>query len=78
MLPFLHIIPGMPTHEYGMPDLDKPKIFGAINYINPRIKAFSVEIESNKTSYKPGEGFCNFNCNKNGIPLPNAELTLWQ
>ena len=69
---------GMPTHEYGMPDLDKPKeFFGATKiFINPRIKAFSVEIESNKTSYKPGEEVSvTLTATKNGIPLPNAELT---
>lgn len=70
---------GQPTHEYGEPDLDKPKgYYGATAlFVNPRIQAFSVEIACDKPSYKPGEqATITLTATKGGKPYSNAELTL--
>lgn len=70
---------GEPTHEYGAADLDKPKgYYGAATlFINPRVKAFSVDVETSKPSYKPGEEIeITLTATKGGRPLANAELTL--
>ena len=70
---------GYPKHEYGTPDIDKPKgFYGATTlFVNPRIKAFSVAIENTKPSYRPGEeAEVTLVATKGGKPLANAELTL--
>ncbi|MDR2717887.1 MAG: alpha-2-macroglobulin [Treponema sp.] len=70
---------GPPTHEYGSPDLDKPKgYFGVVRLqVNPRARAFSVKVESDKKTYRPGEEvIMTLTASKDGKPLPNAELTL--
>ncbi len=70
---------GPPTHEYGSPDLDKPKgYFGVTRLsVNPRARAFSVKVESNKKTYRPGEEVTmTLTATKDGKPLSNAELTL--
>jgi uncharacterized protein YfaS (alpha-2-macroglobulin family) len=70
---------GEPTHTYGTPDLDKPKgYFGVAKLrVNPRSKAFSVQVESDKKSYRPGEEVTvTLTATRNGKALPNAELTL--
>jgi uncharacterized protein YfaS (alpha-2-macroglobulin family) len=70
---------GPPTHGYGSPDLDKPKgYFGVVMLrVNPRVKAFSVKVESDKQTYRPGETVTmTLTAERDGTPLPNAELTL--
>lgn len=70
---------GEPQNEYGIADLDKPKGYygAAALFINPRVKAFSVQVESAKPSYRPGEEVeITLTATKGGAPLPNAELTL--
>lgn len=69
---------GPPTHEYGTSDLDKPKQYYGVTslFVNPRVKAFSVKVECDKTSYKPGEEVSvTLTATKGGIPIENAELT---
>ena len=70
---------GPPTHEYGSPDLDKPKgYFGVTKLmVNPRARAFTVKVESDKKTYRPGEEVTvTLTATKDGKALPNAELTL--
>ena len=70
---------GEPKHEYGEADLDKPKGFygAATVFVNPRVKSFSVAVESAKPSYRPGEeAEITLKATKGGKPLANAELTL--
>ena len=70
---------GPPTHEYGSPDLDKPKGFFGVTSVkvNPRARAFSVKVESDKKTYRPGEEVSmTLTATRDGKPLPNAELTL--
>jgi len=70
---------GAPTHEYGSPDLDKPKgYFGLARLsVNPRVRAFSVHVESEKQTYRPGEEVTmTLTATRDGRPLPGAELTL--
>ena len=70
---------GPPTHEYGTPDLDKPKgYFGVTRLnVNTRVKAFSVSVQPDKKTYRPGEEVTmTLTATRDGTPLPNAELTL--
>ncbi|MDR1411470.1 MAG: alpha-2-macroglobulin, partial [Spirochaetaceae bacterium] len=70
---------GPPVHQYGSPDLDKPKgYFGVTKLmVNPRTRAFSVKVESDKKTYRPGdEVTMTLIAERGGRPLPNAELTL--
>ncbi len=70
---------GKPSTEYGKTDLDKPKgFYGATTlFVNPRVKAFSVKIDSSKDVYRPGEDVeITLTASKNGKPLANAELSL--
>ena len=70
---------GPPTHEYGSPDLDKPKGYFGVTAIkvNPRARAFSVKVESDKKTYRPGEEVTmTMTATRDGRPLANAELTL--
>jgi uncharacterized protein YfaS (alpha-2-macroglobulin family) len=70
---------GPPTHQYGSPDLDKPKgYFGVTKLmVNPRTRAFSVKAESDKKTYRPGEEVTmTLTAERDGRPLANAELTL--
>jgi uncharacterized protein YfaS (alpha-2-macroglobulin family) len=70
---------GPPSHEYGSPDLDKPKgYFGVTKLlVDPRVRAFSVKAESDKKSYRPGEEVTmTLTAEQDGKPLANAELTL--
>ncbi|MDR2314526.1 MAG: alpha-2-macroglobulin [Spirochaetaceae bacterium] len=71
---------GPPTHEYGSPDLDKPKgHYGvtALN-VNPRVKAFTIRVEdAGNRVFKPGETVTlTLKAEQNGRPLQDAELTL--
>jgi len=70
---------GSPSHEYGSPDLDKPKGYYGVTRLNvdPRVKAFSVNVQANKRTYRPGEEVTlTLTATRDGRPLPNAELTL--
>ncbi len=70
---------GEPTHQYGEPDLDKPKGYFGVTplFVNPYVRAFSVTVESDKPSYKPGEmATLTLTATKGGKPVANAELTV--
>lgn len=70
---------GEPVHTYGKPDLDKPKGFFGVTeiFVNPRVQAFSIDIEADKMSYRPGEkASVTLTAKKGGKPLSGAELTL--
>ncbi|GHV95230.1 hypothetical protein AGMMS50293_15500 [Spirochaetia bacterium] len=70
---------GPPAHEYGSPDLDKPKgYFGVCRiFVDPAVRSFSVTVDSGKKSFKPGEEVSmTLTATQNGVPLKNAELTL--
>jgi uncharacterized protein YfaS (alpha-2-macroglobulin family) len=70
---------GPPKHSYGTPDLDKPEgRFGAVKlFVNPRVRAFSVKVESGKKVFRPGdEVTLTLTAEKDGAPMPNAELSL--
>ena len=70
---------GQPTHQYGEPDLDKPKGYFGVTpvFVNPYVRAFSVAVETDKPSYKPGEmATLTLTATKGGKPLSNAELTV--
>jgi len=70
---------GPPSHQYGTPDLDKPAGFFGVTRlnVNPRTRAFSVNIETDRKTYRPGEEVTmTLTATRNGVPLPNAELTL--
>jgi uncharacterized protein YfaS (alpha-2-macroglobulin family) len=71
---------GPPSHEYGQPDLDKPKgYFGVCKlFVDPRVRSFSVQIDTGgKTSFRPGEEVAvTLTATRGGAPVKNAELTL--
>ena len=70
---------GYPTYQYGEVDLDKPKgYYGAVPlFVNTQVKAFSVKIDCDKPTYKPGEEVeIKLTATKGGLPVKNAELTL--
>ena len=69
---------GQPSHEYGEPDLDKPKGYYGVTplLVNPYVRSFSVAIECDKPSYKPGDtATIKFKATKGGKPYAGAELT---
>ena len=69
---------GEPTHNYGEPDLDKPKGYYGVTplLVNPYVRSFSVAIECDKPSYKPGDtATIKFKASKGGKPYAGAELT---
>ena len=66
-------------NEYGVPDVDKPKGYYGVTaiHVNPYVKAFSVDVETEKTTYKPGEeATITVTATKGGEPLADAEITL--
>jgi uncharacterized protein YfaS (alpha-2-macroglobulin family) len=70
---------GPPSHTYGNPDLDKPKGYYGVTklHVNSRVRAFTVNVESDKKSYRPGEEVTmTLSATRDGKALPNAELTL--
>ena len=70
---------GEPTHQYGEPDLDKPKGYFGVTpvFVNPYVRAFSVTVETDKPTYKPGEtATITLTATKGGKALSNAELTV--
>ena len=69
---------GAPTHNYGEPDLDKPKGYYGVTpiLVNPYVRSFTVAIECDKPSYKPGDtATIKFKATKGGKPYAGAELT---
>ncbi|SFI40371.1 hypothetical protein SAMN04487775_101150 [Treponema bryantii] len=69
---------GAPTHNYGEPDLDKPKGYYGVTpiLVNPYVRSFSVKVECDKPSYKPGDtATIKFTATKGGKPYAGAELT---
>ena len=69
---------GEPKHNYGEVDLDKPKsVYGVTPvFINPRVKAFSVKVETDKKIYRPGDtATVTLTATKGGKPVEGAELT---
>lgn len=69
---------GQPSHNYGEPDLDKPKGYYGVTplLINPYVRSFSVSINCDKPSYKPGEtATIKLKATKGGKPYAGAELT---
>ncbi|MDR2444483.1 MAG: alpha-2-macroglobulin [Spirochaetaceae bacterium] len=70
---------GPPVHGYGTPDLDKPKgYYGVVKlFVDPRVRAFSVNVEGGKKVFRPGEEVTlTLSAERDGVPLPNAELSL--
>ncbi|MDR2795384.1 MAG: alpha-2-macroglobulin [Spirochaetaceae bacterium] len=70
---------GPPAHSYGTRDLDKPKgYYGVVKlFVNPRVRAFSVKVEGGKKVFRPGEDVTlTLTAERDGVPLPNAELSL--
>ncbi|WP_027727954.1 alpha-2-macroglobulin [Treponema sp. C6A8] len=69
---------GPPVHKYGEPDLDKPKGYYGVTplLINPYVRSFTVKVECDKPSYKPGDtATIKFTATKGGKPYAGAELT---
>ncbi len=69
---------GEPSHNYGEPDLDKPKGYYGVTplLVNPNVRSFSIAIECDKPSYKPGEtATIKIKATKGGKALAGAELT---
>lgn len=70
---------GEPKHQYGEVDLDKPKGYYGVTpiFIDPKVKSFTVKVESSKKAFRPGEeAEVTLVATKGGKPLANAELTL--
>jgi len=70
---------GQPVHQYGDPDLDKPKGYYGVTRldVNSRTKAFSVTVQTDKKTYRPGEEVTiTLNASRDGKPLADAELSL--
>lgn len=69
---------GEPTHNYGEPDLDKPKGYYGVTplLVNPYVRSFTVKVECDKPSYRPGDtATIKFTATKGGQPYAGAELT---
>ncbi|MCQ2597538.1 MAG: MG2 domain-containing protein [Treponema sp.] len=70
---------GEPVHKYGEVDLDKPKGYYGVTelFVDPYVKAFSIDVKSAKTAYRPGEeASVTLTATRGGEPLANAEITL--
>lgn len=70
---------GEPTHQYGEPDLDKPKGYYGVTpvFVDPYVRAFSISVETDKPTYRPGEEVTlNLTATKGGKAFANAELTV--
>jgi len=70
---------GKPSNSYFEPDLDKPRGYFGITAltIDPSSRIFNISLESDKTSYKPGDEVqIKVNADYNGSPLAGAEITL--
>lgn len=69
---------GEPTHQFGERDMDKPKGYYGVTpvYIDPRVKAFSVDVKMDKSVYAPGDtATVTLTATRGGQPLEGAELT---
>lgn len=70
---------GEASPDFDTPDLNKPKGYFGIAPIHVSTKSmnFDVRITSDKKAYRPGEtATITLRAEKNGVPVPNAELTL--
>lgn len=70
---------GEPSHEYGEKDLGKPKgYFGVAQiFVNPRVRAFSIQAEFDKPVYRPGDtATVTLKASKGGKAVEGAELTV--
>lgn len=68
-----------PVHKYGEVDLGKPKGYYGVTqlFVDPYVKAFSIDVKSEKSAYRPGEeATVTLTATRGGKPLANAELTL--
>ena len=68
-----------PKNQFGVKDVDKPKgYYGATTiHVNPYVKAFSIDVSSEKLAYEPGEeAEITITATKGGKPLANAEITV--
>ncbi|HHU36772.1 MAG TPA: alpha-2-macroglobulin [Treponema sp.] len=70
---------GKPVHEYGDTDMGKPKGYYGVTplFVNPYVRAFSIDVACDKTTYKPGEtATITLRATKGGKPLENAEISV--
>lgn len=70
---------GQPEHNFGETDFDKPhSVYGVTPiFVNPQVRAFSIDAKFDKESYAPGENATiTFTATRGGKPVPNAELTV--
>lgn len=68
-----------PENDFGEKDMNKPSgVFGMTTlHVNPYNMAFSIDIESDKTIYRPGDtASIKLKATKNGNPVPGAALTV--
>ncbi|MCR4940286.1 MAG: alpha-2-macroglobulin [Treponemataceae bacterium] len=68
-----------PHYEYGEKDVDKPQGYYGVTpvYVNPYVKAFSLNIDTGSQAYRPGEEVTvTITATKGGKALENAEITL--
>ncbi len=70
---------GEPVHEYGEKDLGKPKAYYGVTslFVDPQAKAFSIDVETDKEVYKPGDTATVFvKATRGGKPLADAEISV--
>lgn len=70
---------GPPTHQYGEPDLDKPKGYYGVTAIKVDLDtvSFKAELYATKKVCRPGDEVeLEVKAEKDGKPLANAEFTL--
>ena len=70
---------GAPKHQYGEVDVDKPKGYYGVTpvFVNPYVKAFSVDVFADKLTYKPGEEVTlKLTAFKGDLAIEGAELTV--
>ncbi|MCQ2613026.1 MAG: MG2 domain-containing protein [Treponemataceae bacterium] len=70
---------GEPVHEYGERDLGKPKAYYGVTslFVDPRAKAFSIDVETDKEVYKPGDtATVVVKATRGGKPLADAEISV--
>lgn len=70
---------GEPSHQYGKPDLGKPKGYYGVTELRVALDSvsFDVSVESEKKVYRPKDKITlNLKATKNGSPVKNAELSV--
>lgn len=70
---------GAPKHQYGQPDLDKPKGYFGVTpvFVDLASVTFDITVTPSKKVYRPAEtATFNLLATKDGKPVPYAELTL--